>query len=108
LREVSATGQEGDFHYPQPIGGELRWVVAWSRIFADREFLCAINTDAHHEIAVYATVDHRLNPPGTEMECLYSTEAGQRGQRAAAEARNGSALRIRLPAGGFAVYRRPT
>ncbi len=103
LREVSATGLEGDFHFPQAIGGELRWVVAWSRIFADREVLCAINTDAERELTVFATVDHRLNPPGAEMECLLSTDLQRLGRRTAVEARNGSALQITLPAGGFEV-----
>ena len=104
LREVSATGLEGDFHYPQPIGGELRWVVAWSRVFANAEYLCAMNTDADREVTVYATVDNRLNPPGAEMQCLLSTDSGQAGGRTPVEARNGSALKINLSAGGFAVY----
>lgn len=106
LRQVSATGLENDFHFPQMIGVELRWVVAWSRIFADREVLCAINTDAGRELTVYATIDHHLNPPGTEMECLLSMDSTSVGHRTAVEARNGSALRITLPAGRVAAYAR--
>jgi hypothetical protein len=85
---------------------ELRWVVAWSRVFADREILCAINTDGHGELIVYATVDHHLNPPGATMECLLSTDSTQQGATAAVEPRNGSALRITLPPGGFAAFAR--
>ena len=42
LRQVSQAGHS--FYYPEPVGGQLRWVVAWSRLFADTECLCAINT----------------------------------------------------------------
>ena len=104
LREVSASGEAGDFHYPQPLGGALRWVVAWSRIFAERECLCAINTDAERALSVWVTVDHALHPAGSQMRCLYSTDSAQRGEMAEVAARNGSALRITLPPAGFVVY----
>ncbi len=104
LREVSETGLENDFHFPRTIGGELRWAVAWSRIFADREILCAMSTSVVRRLTVYATVDHALHPPGAAMTCLFHTEPGQIGAVANCEARNGSALRITLPPGGFAVY----
>jgi glycosidase len=104
LRQVSASGAVGDFYYPQPINGEMRWVVAWSRLFADQECLCAVNTDTHQSITVWATVDHHASPPGKVMRCLYSTDPGQRGGAVTAEPRNGSAIRITVPAGGFVVY----
>jgi len=58
------------------VESELRWVVAWSRIFADCEYLCAINTDASQSLAILATVDNSLNPPyGRQMTCLLSTDS---------------------------------
>lgn len=104
LREVSITGQDSDFNYPQPIGGELRWVVAWSRIFADSEYLCAINTDANKSLTIWATVDNSLNPPGGQMTCLLSTDSTQIGERVSIEMKNGSAIKINVPKAGFVVY----
>jgi glycosidase len=106
LREVSASGQNGDFHYPRTIGGELRWVVAWSRIFADQEYLCAVCTDPDRTLTVWATVDHSLHAPGVSpMTCLFSSDPSQEGSTVAVEAANGSAIRITVPAAGFVVYR---
>lgn len=103
LREVS--GGDGQFHYPRPIGGTLRWVVAWSRIFADVEYLCAVNTDPDKPLKVTITVDHDLHPPGTSMGCLFSTDPDQKGQQVTVEPSNGSAIRVTVPAAGFVVYR---
>ena len=104
LRKVSQTGQDGDFYYPQPTGGELHWVVAWSRIFADSEYLCAINTDAGRPLTVWATVDNDLNPPGGQMTCLLSTDSAQIGEKVDIEKKNGSAIKINVPKAGFVVY----
>jgi glycosidase len=104
LREVSASGANGDFYYPKPIGGELRWVVAWSRIFADQEYLCAINTNANDPLTVWVTVDHQISPPGKTMSCLLSTDSKQKGSAATVDPRNGSAVLITVPAAGFVVF----
>jgi len=104
LREVSASGEAGDFHYPQPQGGELRWVVAWSRIFADREYLCVINTDADQALSVWVIVDHALHRADGHMRCLFSTDPAQQDTTEAVSAGNGSALRISVPPAGFVVY----
>lgn len=107
LREVSASGKEGEFFYPQPVGGEMRYVAAWSRIFSDSEYLCAINTCINEPLTVWVTLDEKLNPPGKEMECLLSTvanECGSPGIRRTVEAKNGSAIQITVPGAGFVVY----
>lgn len=103
LRQVSKTGDDDDFFYPQPLGGELRWVVAWSRIFADREYLCAVNTSPDRSLSLWLTVDHDLNPPGREMRCLLSTDPAQTGRVVHVEARNGSAVCFSVPAAGFVI-----
>jgi len=104
LRQVSATGREGEFYYPQLISRELRWVVAWSRIFADRECLCAISTDPNQRLSVWVTVDHQIHQDGLPMKCLYSSDPMQKGTEVAIEAVNGSAVRITVPAAGYVVY----
>ncbi|MCC6145233.1 MAG: alpha-amylase [Candidatus Hydrogenedentes bacterium] len=104
LRQVSGSGFDEDFHYPRPINGELRWVIAWSRLFADDEYLCAINTDPHHALTIWATVDKQVHAPGTKMKCLLSSSADQHGEQMDVEARNGSAVLITVPAAGFVVF----
>lgn len=104
LREVSITGQESDFYFPQPIGGELHWVVAWSRVFADSEYLCAINTDKNQSLTMWVTVDNSLNPPGGQMTCLLSTDSTQIGQKVSVDLKNGSAIKIDVPIAGFVIY----
>jgi hypothetical protein len=101
LRQVSASGNNGDFYYPQPVNGAMRWVVAWSRIFADDEMLCAVNTDTNNSITVWATVDARLRPVGSSMKILYPLSAPTPAVQV--EPRNGSAVRIQVPAGGFVL-----
>ena len=104
LRQVSHTGQDGDFYYPQSLGGELHWVVAWSRVFADEEYLCAINTDANQSLTVWATVDENLNPPGRQMTCLFSTDSAQKNSTVIVENKNDASVKITVPKAGFVVY----
>ncbi|MGV1100415.1 alpha-amylase family glycosyl hydrolase [Thiovibrio sp. JS02] len=104
LRQVSASGEEADFHYPRPINDALRWVVAWSRIFAEAEYLCAINTDAERVLTVWVTVDSTINPPGNTLRCLISTNGAQKGSSVAVAAKNGSAVQITVPPAGFVIY----
>src|SRR5215831_5986412 len=47
LRQISGNGV--DFGFPQRLGGRMRSIVAWSRIFDDDELLCAVNTDPDNE-----------------------------------------------------------
>lgn len=102
LRQVE--GSDGAFHFPQPIHGTLRWIIAWSRIFADQEYVCAINTDAHQSLTVRVTVDFAINPPGSSMSCIFSTDASQKGHLLKVEKGNGSAINVTVPAAGFVIY----
>ncbi|MBU1232446.1 MAG: alpha-amylase [Proteobacteria bacterium] len=105
LRQVSATGAENDFHFPQPMGGELRWIIAWSRIFNGREYLCAVNTDATQPLTAWVTVDHCIHPPGSQMSCLLSTDPSGQGMTVDVEERNGSAVYLTVPPTGVVVLR---
>jgi glycosidase len=106
LRQVSESGKEGEFYYPQPINGVLHWVIAWSRIFAGSECLCAINTDTERALTLWILVDSGIHAmPGSTMVCLFSTDALQVGQSVPVIAHQCYAVRITVPAAGFVVYR---
>jgi glycosidase len=102
LREISGNG--ADFGLPRTIGGELRSIVPWSRIFVDDEILLAINTDPDDRSTAWVTIDDDLHEPGAALECLYSTDAAQIGQTVTVERRNGKAVQLTIPPAGFAVF----
>ncbi|KAK5062798.1 hypothetical protein LTR84_004873 [Exophiala bonariae] len=109
LREISGDGVH--FGLPSRIGdGPLRSVIAWSRLFADEEVLCAISTDAKQVLSVWVTVDAEVHPAGTELALLYSSADGgvatEVPQKIAVEARSGrSTVKLTVPPGGVLVYK---
>ncbi|MBL0168783.1 MAG: alpha-amylase [Propionivibrio sp.] len=104
LREISDSGDFGTFGLPRMIGGQIRSVVPWSRLFDNQEIVVAINTDADNARAAWVTIDATLHSAPGVLTCLYSTDAMQAGTTTPIEARNGRAVRINVPAGGFVVY----
>ena len=108
LREISDSGNPGSFGLPRMIGGQIRSVVPWSRLFANREYLLAINTDADQPRSAWVTLDAALHNDVTgaqaTMTCLYSTDPSQIGGTAAIEKRNGRAVRITVPPAGFVCF----
>jgi glycosidase len=104
LRPISGNGV--DFGEPQGFGGRMFSVVAWSRLFTDREWLVAINTDPDQPLAAWVVVDFDLNPEGRRFACLYSSDPGQLGGEIAVSAPRPElrALWLDLPAAGCAVY----
>lgn len=104
LREISGSGEPGSFGSPRMIGGQIRSVVPWSRLFNNEEILLAINTDADSERAAWVTIDAALHADAGALTCLYSTDAAQIDATTPVEARNGKAVRISVPAGGFVIY----
>jgi glycosidase len=103
LRPVSGDGV--NFGLPQMVGNQMRFVVPWSRIFVEDELLCAINTDPDNAQSAWVTIDDSLHQTGDKLTCLYSSDAGQIGQTVTVEARNGKAVNISVPKGGFAVFK---
>lgn len=101
LRQISADGIS--FFYPQPLGGELRWVVAWSRLFLDHEIVCAMST-SDHDLEAWITLDHKIHNGKGTLTCLLSTDSTQEGSTIQVQARNGSAIQVRVPAYGFMVF----
>ncbi len=86
------------------LGGQIRSVIPWSRIFNDQEILLAMNTDYAAPRSAWVTVDDGLHQVGHTLTCLFSTNAGQIGQETTVESRNGKAVVLTLPAGGFVIY----
>ncbi|MDJ0660317.1 MAG: alpha-amylase family glycosyl hydrolase [Crocosphaera sp.] len=106
LRPLSASNDGLNFYIPEMVGGQMRYVVAWSRLFNDQEILLAMNTDYNHPKTVWITIDNRLHSSGDELTCLYSTDASQIGQKVTVAKRNGKAVLIEIPAAGFVIFER--
>ncbi|MGC2166962.1 MAG: alpha-amylase family glycosyl hydrolase, partial [Gallionella sp.] len=104
LREISDSGEEGSFGLPHMIGGQIRSLVPWSRIFNNREILLAINTDADSTRAAWVTIDSTLHDKSGTLTCLYSTNPAQIGTTVNIERHNGRAVMLTVPAGGFVIY----
>ncbi len=102
LRPISGDGVH--FGLPRMIGGELRSIVPWSRIFNNREVLLAINTDYFQPTSAWVTIDNDLHAAGSALTCRYSTTPGQIGQTATVEPRNGKSVSLTLPPAGFVIY----
>jgi hypothetical protein len=103
LREISGDGV--NFGLPTMLGGQLRSVVPWSRIFVEDELVCAINTDPDNARSAWVTIDNSLQSAGEKLTCLYSSNAAQLDQTITVEARNGKAVNISVPKGGFVVFK---
>ena len=77
-------------------------IIAWSRIFNEREVLCAINTDPDAETVAYVTIDNDLHAIDSKLHLLYSTGASP--LELNVETRNGKAVRLTVPPSGFVIY----
>ena len=104
LREISGDGQH--FGFPYMIGGEIRSVVPWSRIFNDQEMLLAMNTDPYQPQTAWVIVDHDLHRTGDRLQCLYTTDLSQEGQELTITdiLPNIKAVLLTVPAAGFVIY----
>ncbi|MDO8846306.1 MAG: hypothetical protein Q7U98_18925 [Methylicorpusculum sp.] len=96
----------GTFGYPQIIGGGPKLsIVPWSRIFNKQEIVLAINTDADNARTAWVTIDYKLHQEESSvLTCIYSTESTQIGTTCEIEARNGRAIQLTVPGGGFVIY----
>jgi glycosidase len=104
LRPISAADDGVCFSLPEMVGGEIRSVVPWSRIFNGKEMLLAINTDYDQPKTAWVTIDNDLHQGGDVLQCIYSKDAAQIGQSVTVEARNGKAVLITVPAAGFVIF----
>jgi glycosidase len=105
LREISDSGDAGTFGFPHMMGDRILSVVPWSRIFNNHEIVVAINTDVDQLRAAWVTIDNNLHGDNSKfLKCIYSSDPAQIGSEIKIEAKNGKAVRITVPAGGFAIY----
>lgn len=104
LRETSFLNRP----FSIPGAGEL---VAWSRIFRDREVVVAINTNGTENRGAYVTVDASIYPPGSPLQLLYRSDWSD-GQLqnpptsetvTAEEFKGRSAVRLDLPPAGMVI-----
>jgi len=102
LREISGNGH--DFGLPEMMGGVIRSIVPWSRIFNEREVLLAINTDFSAPRTAWVTIDDGFHAAGSTLKCLYSTDAPQIGTTLAVSPLNGKAVHLTVPPAGFVIY----
>jgi glycosidase len=102
LREISGNGHE--FGFPRLVGDVIRSVVPWSRILDETELVLAINTDPDGPRTAWVTIDASLHRTGDQLQCVYSTDAADVGRGGTVEARNGKAVPITVPPGGFVIY----
>jgi hypothetical protein len=70
------------------LGGQIRGVVPWSRLFDSEEALLAINTDPDQTRTAWVTIDAELHAVNDHLTCVYSTDPAQIGQAVTVEARN--------------------
>lgn len=105
LREISGDGV--NFGLPHEIGGELRSVVPWARIFDSEELVLAINTDPDQPRRAWVVVDGGLHRAGDRFGCLYSTDPAQLRHKTAVRQATAylKAIELTVPAAGFIVYR---
>ncbi|KAF2836082.1 glycoside hydrolase family 13 protein [Patellaria atrata CBS 101060] len=103
LREISGDGVQ--FGYPHVIVDRMLSIIAWSRIFAEEEILCAINTNPSQASTAWVTIDDGLHTgeSGDVMECLYPR--GSSITPIAIEKRNGKAVQLTVPPGGFLLFK---
>lgn len=103
LRQISGDG--ANFGYPAMLGGEIRSVVPWSRLFDGDEMLCALNTDPTQPRGAWSIVDAELHAAGEKFRCAYSTDPAQIATAVTVETRGPMrCVRLELPAAGFAVW----
>lgn len=104
LRQISPTGLH--FEYPTRMGEDrLRSIVAWSRIFNDREMALALNTDAEEPRSSWIIVDAGLHSEGDYLKCVYSTDRTQIGRVFPIRRTGGGALAffLTVPPAGFVI-----
>jgi glycosidase len=103
LRQISGDGQ--NFGYPVIMGDRMLSIVAWSRHFDDQHLLAVLSTDPNDRREAWVELDGRVYAPGAQLVCLYSIDPAQIGTTLEVQPAGGRlAVRLGLPASGFAVY----
>ena len=106
LHHISGDGVT--FGLPHRTGERMRSLVSWSRLFVDREVLVAVNTDDAQPVTAYSTVAPTFRVEGDEFHrifCYAPKPVPPPPPSLTVERKNGPlAVRMTLPAAGFAIY----
>jgi glycosidase len=104
LSLISGDGRH--FGVPEMIGGEIRSVVAWSRLFDDAEILLAINTDPDNPQTTWVRLKTENHHVGKLMKCLYSSAPQGASQELRVEQTAGKfVVKLTVPASGFVIFK---
>jgi glycosidase len=107
LHHISGDGFT--FGLPHRLGDRMRSLVSWSRLFIDQEVLVAVNTDETQPVTAYSTVAPTFRVEGDQFHLIFwyaPKHASPPPPLLTVERRNGPlAVRMTLPAAGFAIYR---
>jgi glycosidase len=106
LHQISGDGV--NFGLPRRLGGRMRSVVCWSRLFIDEEVLVAINTDEAEPHTVYSAVAPTFRGEGDRFHLVFwhapRPAAEPPGELVVERKAGRLAVRLTLPPAGFAVY----
>jgi glycosidase len=106
LHHISGDGVS--FGLPHRLGDRMRSLVAWSRLFVDQEVLVAVNTDETQPVSAFATVAPPFRVEGDQFHLIFwyaPKHAAPPPSSLTVERSNGPlAVRMTLPAAGFAIY----
>jgi len=107
LCPISGDGEH--FGEPHMVGGEMRSVVPWMRLFDDQEMLLAINTDDDNAGKVWVMVKRGIKEFCDHLRCIYSTDHEQIGRMVSIEEKEVDSETIKVvflevPAAGFVIY----
>jgi glycosidase len=107
LHQVSGDGVT--FGVPHRLGDRMRSIVAWSRLFIDQEVLIAFNSNEADFVTAYSTVAPIFRMEGDQFQLIFwnaPRPATPPPPSLTVERRSGQlAVRMTLPAAGFAMYR---
>jgi glycosidase len=106
LHQISGDG--ATFDVPRSLGGRMRSLVTWSRLFIDQEVLVAINTDEANPVTAYSTVAPTFRIEGDQFPLIfwYSPKpATPPPSSMTVEHRSGLlVVQMTLPPAAFAIY----
>ena len=100
LRQISGDGV--GFGFPRSFNGRITSIVAWSRILATREIVCAVNTDPSSWQTAWVTIDAGLNGVGDRFMYRHRSD-GAAGTITQVAPLNGFAIQVSVPPAGVAV-----
>jgi glycosidase len=99
------SGDGHNFGYPSVLGGRMRSIVPWLRLFDEQQILLAINTDPDQPRSAWVSLEAGKFAEGASLRCLYSSHPVQVGQTLEVQvAGERKVVNLSVPAAGFVIY----